>query len=82
MGMKVLRPLLGSRGPQPAPFAPLRWGARASGKCCPSISFVIGVPSTGVYRCLGCISNITSPLFAIISLLILCGVFNSQYFTL
>lgn len=40
MGMKVLRPLLGSRGPQPAPFAPLRWGARASGECCLSISFV------------------------------------------
>lgn len=48
--------------PQPATFAPLPWGAGVSGKCCPSISFVVGVPPTGVYKCLGYIFNITSSL--------------------
>lgn len=48
--------------PQPATFAPLPWEAGVSGKCCPSISFVVGVPPTGVYKCLGYIFNIMSPL--------------------
>lgn len=41
--------------PQPATFAPLPWEAGVSGKRCPSISFVVGVPPTLATTVRGCL---------------------------